>query len=85
MKEEIIETIRETLYLKKDQISGSSKIEDVAMESMDLVELVAVLSNKYKISINPIELNEIKTVDDIVKYVIDHMGSITAKGLGESF
>lgn len=75
MKEAIIDTIRETLVLKKDQIADTTLIEDVVRDSMDIVELIAVLSNKYKVTINPSEMNHIKTVGDIVQYVLDHQGS----------
>lgn len=76
MKEEIIKTIRETLYLKEGQISDSTQIESIAKDSMDIVELIAVLSNKYRVAINPAQMNHIKTVADIVEYVTSHENTI---------
>jgi len=72
MKAEIIETIRESLKLGKKEIVENSKIEDLIQDSLDLVELVAVLSNKYKIVIHTSELQNIVTVGDIINYVEKH-------------
>jgi len=72
MRNEILETIRGTLYLAKDQVSEDSLIERIAKDSMDVIELIAVLSNKYKVSINPSEMGNIKTIGDIIQYVVDH-------------
>mgnify|MGYP001618357659 CR=1 FL=1 len=84
MKEDIISTIRETLSSGKN-ISEATPIEEIAKGSMDIVELVAVLKNKYNLSIQPSEMNHIKTVGDIVKYVQTHKDSGISKSPLESF
>ncbi len=85
MKDEIIETIRTTLYKKPNQVSYSTLLEEIAKDSMDIVELIAVLSDKYKVSIEPSKMNHIKTVGDIVDYVIQNKGSGKNKPPIESF
>lgn len=75
MKKEVIETIRTTLYLKPDQVKDNTLLEEIAKDSMDIVELVAVLSDKYKVTIEPSKMSQIKTVADIVDYVIQNKGS----------
>ncbi|MEX0909833.1 MAG: acyl carrier protein [Candidatus Paceibacterota bacterium] len=85
MKEEIIETVRTTLYLKPDQVSEDTLLEKIAKDSMDIVELIAVLSDKYKVSIEPSKMNHIKTVGDIVDYIIHNEGSSSNKSPIESF
>ena len=85
MKDEIIETIRTTLYLKPEQISEATLLEKIAKDSMDIVELVAVLSDKYKVSIEPSKMNHIKTVGHIVDYVIQNKGNRGNKSPIESF
>ncbi len=84
MKEDIISTIRETLSSGK-KISEATPIEEITKGSMDIVELVAVLKNKYNLSIQPSEMNHIKTVGDIVQYVQTHKDSGISKSPLESF
>ncbi len=85
MKDEIIEIIRATLYKEPNQVNDSTLLEDIAKDSMDIVELIAVLSDEYKVSIEPSKMNHIKTVGDIVDYVIQNKGSSKRKLPIESF
>ena len=85
MKEEIIETIRNTFYLKPEQIKDATRLEEIAKDSMDIVELVAVLSDKYKVAIEPSKMSHIKTVGDIVEYVIKNQDTRTGNTPIESF
>jgi acyl carrier protein len=85
MKEEIIETIRNVFYLKPQQIKETTRLEEVARDSMDIVELVAVLSDKYKVAIEPSKMNHIKTIGDIVEYVIKNKDTRTGNRPIESF
>jgi acyl carrier protein len=85
MKEEIIETIRDTFYLKPEQVKDSTPLEEIAQNSMDIVELVAVLSDKYKVAIEPSKMSRIQTVGDIVEYVIQNKGTRTGNTPLESF
>jgi acyl carrier protein len=74
MENKVIEAIRGALVLREDQISLSTPLEDIARDSMDIVELISVLSNDFGIAVIPKELDKIKDVGDIVKYVEDHKG-----------
>jgi len=85
MKKEIVETIRETLYLKEDQVSDMTRIEDIAKDSMDIIELMAVLSDRYSVTMSPAQMNKIRTVADIVEYVIRHKGTHTDKNSMTNF
>jgi acyl carrier protein len=85
MKKEIIETIRTTLYLKPDQINEQTPLEKIAKDSMDIVELVAVLSDKYSVAIEPSKMNHIKTIGDVVEYVLRNKGSKSSRASIESF
>jgi acyl carrier protein len=85
MKEEIIETIRNTFYLKLERVTDTTLFEEIAKDSMDIVELVAVLSDEYKVAIEPSKMNHIKTVGDIVEYVIQNKGTRTGNTPMESF
>jgi acyl carrier protein len=75
MKSEIIKIIREILYLGNKNIDEETVLDDIIVNSMDVIELVAVLSNKYKIKVNPQEMNNIKTVGNLVEYIEKNKGN----------
>jgi len=85
MKKEIIETIRATLYLKEGTVDEATTIEAIAKDSMDVVELIAVLSSKYQVRIEPAKMNNIETVGDIVRYISENQGSAQGTSPLESF
>ncbi len=69
MKSEIIKIIREILYLGKKKIDEQTILEELIVNSMDVIELIAVLSSKYKIKVDPKKMNNIKTVGNLIEYV----------------
>lgn len=79
MSDDLLETIRETLSIKAGDISLRTPISKIIRDSIDLVELVAVLSDRYQIAIEPDELRRIKTVGDIARYVEAHRGETPGK------
>ncbi len=85
MSEDLIETIRETLSIKEGEISLRTPIGKVIRDSIDMVELVAVLSDRYQIAIDPDELRRIKTVGDIARYVEAHRGEAAGQDRGGRF
>jgi acyl carrier protein len=74
VSDDLLETIRETLSIKEGEISLRTPITKVIRDSIDMVELVAVLSDRYQIAVDPEELRRIKTVGDIARYVETHRG-----------
>lgn len=85
MNEEIIELIRATLLLRKDQVSTETTIESIVRDSMDIVELIAVLTNTYKIAFRSSDIAGLKTVGDVVRYVETHQKSAHASHPLDSF
>jgi acyl carrier protein len=85
MRKKIIETIQETLNLRSDQIKETTQLEEIAKDSMDIVELVAVLSGKYKVAIEPEKMGHIKTICDLIDYIIQNKGSSKSALPIESF
>lgn len=71
MREEIIEVLREIVYRKED-IAVDTKLDTVISDSMEIIELVAVLSNRYGVSVRPKEMDRIRTVGDLIAYVEEH-------------
>jgi len=79
MTDDLLETIRETLSIREGEISLRTPITKIVRDSIDMVELVAVLSDRYQIAIDPDELRRIKTVGDIARYVKAHRGEPSNK------
>jgi acyl carrier protein len=79
VSDDVIETIRETLSIKEGKISLRTPIQKIVRDSIDMVELVAVLSDRYQVVIEPDALRRIKTVGDIDRYVKAHRGEAVRK------
>ena len=85
MSDDLLEMIRETLSVKEGEISLRTPISKIVRDSIDMVELVAVLSDRYQIAIDPDELRRIKTVGDIARYVDTHRGEAAGQDRGSRF
>lgn len=56
----------------KDSITeGSSITDDLGADSLDVVDLVMALEDEFSIEIPEDEVENIKTVGDIIKYIED--------------
>ena len=73
MFEKIRECIASQLGLDEEEIKmESSFINDLGADSLDIVELIMALEEKYDIEIPDEEVEKIVTVGDIVEYVKAH-------------
>lgn len=58
------------LDLDEDKVTGESGIaEDLGADSLDVVELLMAIEDEFGIEIPDDEIENIKTVDDLVKYI----------------
>lgn len=65
--EKIQGMIADELSLQKDSIKLESRLaEDLAIDSIDAVQLVMELENEFGITISDDELKNLKTVKDLV-------------------
>lgn len=85
MRKDILDTIREELSIKKSQISESTEVQKIAKDSIDVIGLIAALTTKYKLTIKPNEMKNVKTVGDIINYVIKYQGAGKDKSSLEAF
>jgi len=85
MKSEIIEIIREILCLGSKKIDEKTVLDEIIINSMDVIELIAVLSNNYKINVDPREMNDIKTVGDLINYIDKNKNSKKKVKLDNTF
>lgn len=68
--EEIQEIICEQLKAKPEEVKlETSFIEDLGADSLDLIELVMALEEKYDIEISDENAEGMNTVDDVIRYV----------------
>ena len=68
--EDITEVVVEQLSVSADEVKGDAKfVEDLGADSLDVVELVMALEEKFDIEIPDDEAEKIQTVADVVTYI----------------
>jgi acyl carrier protein len=71
--EQVKEVVVEQLNANPDEVKPESKfVEDLGADSLDVVELVMALEEKFGIEIPDEDAEKIQTVEDVVKYVREH-------------
>ena len=71
--DDVKEVVVEQLSVSADEVKEDSKfVEDLGADSLDVVELVMALEEKFDIEIPDDEAEKIMTVGDAVKYVEDN-------------
>lgn len=72
-EKEILEFISVTLnyeYLvHQTEIELESKIKDLEIDSIDFIEFIMLIEDKYNISIDEDTSKDFKTIGEIVKYI----------------
>ena len=73
VRAEVVDIISNRLGVGKEQITDATTFqEDLGADSLDVVELVMELEEKFKIQIPDEEAEKIKTVGAAVEYVVAH-------------
>ncbi len=68
--DDIKEVVVEQLSVSPDEIKDDAKfVEDLGADSLDVVELVMALEEKFDIEIPDDEAEKIQTVADVVAYI----------------
>jgi len=71
--DEVKEVIVEQLNVSPDEVKPESKlVEDLGADSLDVVEMIMALEEKFEIEIPDSEAEKIQTVQDIVNYIEQH-------------
>jgi acyl carrier protein len=78
-REEVFEHVKsilvETLSVDDDRVTPEARFqEDLETDSLDLVELIMTMEDKFAIKITDEEAAEIKTVGDAVDFVMERLG-----------
>lgn len=61
--------ISEQLEVSVDKLSPETTFEDIDADSLDIVELVMALEEEFDMEISDQEIENIKSVGDIIKYI----------------
>ena len=70
--DKVKELISEQLDVKADDITEASNIQDdLGADSLDVVDLVMALEDGFDVEIPEDQVENIKTVGDIVKFIED--------------
>ena len=76
-KQQLIDNVKNVIHIQlgvsKENIKlDSNLIEDLAADTLDIVELILAIEEEFDISIPEDDSESIKTVGDLVNYVHDH-------------
>ncbi len=75
MFEKVRAILMEQLNLKEDKIKLESRIvEDLGADSLDVVELLMTMEDKFNVSVSDEEAVNLKTVNDIVTLITKKQG-----------
>lgn len=67
---ELIQIVSERLGVSEDKITPqASFFDDLRADSLDVVELMMALEEKYNLEIPDEDAEKIKTVQDVVSYI----------------
>ena len=74
--DEVKEVIVEQLNVSPDEVKPESRfVEDLGADSLDVVEMIMALEEKFELEIPDSEAEKIKTVQDVVDYIEKHKNS----------
>lgn len=74
IQKEVQDIIVEQLAVSADQVTPeASFVEDLGADSLDTVELVMALEEKFEIEIPDEDAESIRTVSDVVDYIEKHI------------
>ena len=73
MKNKVINLIAETLDVDKAKLNEKTNlVEDLDVESIDLVDLVGAFEEEFGAVIQDKDIKGLQTVGDIVNYIEEH-------------
>ena len=71
--EKFVEILADQLDVDKDTITPETKIaEDLNADSLDVVEMLMAVEDEFNIEIPDEEIENFKTVNDVVEYIQNH-------------
>ena len=72
--EKVKAILSEQLDVEEDTITNDTSItEDLGADSLDVVDLLMSIEDEFEIEVPDTEIENIKTVGELVKYIEDHV------------
>ncbi|MBS4008151.1 MAG: acyl carrier protein [Clostridium sp.] len=65
--------ISEQLGVDESEMTKETSFEELNADSLDIVELVMAIEEEFKLEISDEEVEKIKTVGDVVRYIEAHV------------
>ncbi|MBS3886113.1 MAG: acyl carrier protein [Dethiobacter sp.] len=65
--------ISEQLGAEEGEMTKDTSFEELNADSLDIVELVMAIEEEFKLEISDEEVEKIKTVGDVVRYIETHV------------
>jgi len=70
----IVEYLSQRFGVPLDKIQSDSKMfEDLGLDSIDALDMLALLDRQYRIKVNEEQARRIRTVEDAVQYVLANL------------
>jgi len=70
LEEKVIELVMEQLDVTKEEcVLEASFIDDLGADSLDLVELIMEMEEKFGVEIADEELEKIRTIKDVIEFL----------------
>ena len=72
--EKVKAILAEQFDVEEDSITAETTIqEDLGADSLDVVDLLMSIEDEFEIEVPDTEIENIKTVGELVKYIEDHV------------
>ena len=72
--EKVKAILSEQFDVEEDTITNDTTItEDLGADSLDVVDLLMSIEDEFEIEVPDTEIDNIKTVGELVKYIEDHV------------
>ena len=70
----IVDYLSQRFGVPLEKISPDSKMfEDLGLDSIDALDMLALLDKQYRVKINEEQARQIRTVEDAVQYVLANL------------
>ena len=74
--DEVKEILVEQLGVNEDDVElTSSLVDDLGADSLDAIDIVMSIEDEYSIEVPDETIEQMKTVEDIVNFIENNMGS----------
>ena len=69
VREELIELVKENLDINEDEIDFEKEITAYDIDSIDMLDFIMAIEDKYDIEFSDDELDEIKKFSDVISLI----------------